>query len=1762
MFLKISLVCIFDRSCSSADLLPIRNDAYIDCLDADGDGYDIASAITGFADDCKSTLALEFWPAENTCSEFENAFNLFPYMNEVCLPRCKFGGRIGSTSKCVCDNGYWGVSCEQICPGGASVPCSGFGTCNQTTGKCNCPLNRQMADNCSICSNEWQGENCTFAANVERSAKNKHIAIVGQLGSVYTFDGLSYAVKLQGELLLLSLSNNIIIQGKFVTCYQNYSCITFVSARLGNSSNGYVNITVQASKEYNSKPLLYINRISNTLDKTVFFSGFKLYRSSFFAVRIDVKNVANFTITTDGQFLHLDIELQKTLLNKTSGLLSGAAADSATDKLKHLHEISLTNFNICNSTSSIQTALASESSETMTLDPYTQTYADDFELSISRYFVSTCDSIFDYPSSEYRYQTQGGFGLSFIKSSIHHEFNINPSSVTKLTFEILVKQNLANDSGVLFSFTGETSLIILSGKMSIEVHTYNGNKTEYDTNLSLDQSQWNKVILTYDNREGIAIVFVIDNNAAVSTTGQFKLPPGIFNKTSLLTVGNWYAPSDGKTYQLPKGFNGKIENFLIWDIMILPNEISQLWKMDPAVPAESLLFSLQFNEGDGFLTKDNVANVEIAFPGYPWKAPEWFVSDLNYTGSYVPDFAYTYFINKSFENEADTICSNAIYNVECPGVSNSTKEFFFIICRQAMSATNLQKPGYSVILDYYQICINDHGMDNSLLASLCTGTTHEENIPTCSIGNCIYGFQQANGSCECFKGYYGKYCNAVCPGGSDTPCSNHGICLGNGTCQCWWNWNGNSECSACTSDNTGSVIGPDCAILKTTSLSSQSSIIAAVSSNGYYMTFNGQQISFTGETGVFQLFQSSILGVEVHVYQVPCNIGSCIKAISVSSSTNKAVVVPPRQDYAPLFYLDNSLKKLENIINTFGTMTVTYDSLDEISVKVTSIGSITVTVIAENEFLHASVITDSTVCQSGIGIFGACGTSGVNYTSMTQKDIAKYISTNFRLSASTIFDSLNITTVNNSYGSSYALKFNNTAVLSKPLEYQSDFKIADRDFSISLYFKPLEYGGCLISYAGNVSFAIINSNPMQLQYATSSVQLPFSAELNIWNQLVFTFRRSSKQIDVYHFGKASTIMHDIVKLDCPGIFERGGVIMLGAYLPSIQSKVYTYSSDVFIGFVDEITVWKDSIPDFLIYQAHLLNTKASNFISKLSILVSFYEGVGNVAFEKASGNNLKLPSYPWQAPTWTFSDLQLDVLQQFTEEHNTVYVNATITDSCSSFFDSIIIQQECTSVSDFIKLWYKETCKTTASNTGYLYNTAISMVDFVSICKVTGGNATRLYEEICSSKTNVPKWLTHKCSGCAFGYKSNGQCICYSGYFGDKCDSVCPGGTKTPCSGHGECDVNGICQCNGHFTGSICDTCDTDWFGEDCIIFKQLSYDPLRNGANILVAQVNLIGQITSFDGVMIDIPSAGYYNLISINSLDVSIYGRVSICSSDSALQICLFGIIIVHNDESYYISYKAYETTKIEITTSSSSLILYDTLVLNHITLKLESTATVKMTVVNSDLIMRMSVINEKMLTTISISRTEWNKRQAEISGILTSCNTSLAISAFRCNISRNSVCSDPAQTLPDNCKMPLTYETSDVFFKAFVYIDFTFIARIEGKFVQALKSNCLLYSGTGVSVSGITLPKSDFTIELHVKPTAFGGIILSYTFQNEYLILVHHTDGILLILRGIYHSTGILVELNVWNQISLAWREDSSILEVYHTNKEGKQDQNYFA
>ncbi len=127
------------------------------------------------------------------------------------------------------------------------------------------------------------------------------------------------------------------------------------------------------------------------------------------------------------------------------------------------------------------------------------------------------------------------------------------------------------------------------------------------------------------------------------------------------------------------------------------------------------------------------------------------------------------------------------------------------------------------------------------------------------------------------------------------------------------------------------------------------------------------------------------------------------------------------------------------------------------------------------------------------------------------------------------------------------------------------------------------------------------------------------------------------------------------------------------------------------------------------------------------------------------------------------------------------------------------------------------------------------------------------YGEKCQRK--CPGFDSEICSGhgvCDDGVDGDGSCkcdgnwggedcsVCKDGYFGKKCDGLCPGVEKgAVCGGHGKCndgvDGDGVCTCNNHFTAesgcttclnhydieTSCSLCLTNWdAASDCAVCK------------------------------------------------------------------------------------------------------------------------------------------------------------------------------------------------------------------------------------------------------------------------------------------------------------------------------------------------------
>jgi hypothetical protein len=216
-------------------------------------------------------------------------------------------------------------------------------------------------------------------------------------------------------------------------------------------------------------------------------------------------------------------------------------------------------------------------------------------------------------------------------------------------------------------------------------------------------------VFIYNSISGSSVLYIIDNDVAISTSGELLLETNIFTESGILSIGQWVIPLQVHQYNMGKGFEGDIENFMIWNTLVDASQVSQLHQMNSAVATASLIYALQFNKGEGMSTIDSVNNSKIILPEYPYKAPEWQISDILYVDSDLLHQPYAYFKNSraTLENVATSLCGQGLFSsTSCSGTNNATLEFFYLKCTQAISATGDTTSSYTAIVDVYKICLS------------------------------------------------------------------------------------------------------------------------------------------------------------------------------------------------------------------------------------------------------------------------------------------------------------------------------------------------------------------------------------------------------------------------------------------------------------------------------------------------------------------------------------------------------------------------------------------------------------------------------------------------------------------------------------------------------------------------------------------------------------------------------------------------------------------------------------------------------------------------------------------------------------------------------------------------------------------------------------------------------------------------------------------------------------------------------------------------
>ncbi|KAH3879985.1 hypothetical protein DPMN_003897 [Dreissena polymorpha] len=279
----------------------------------------------------------------------------------------------------------------------------------------------------------------------------------------------------------------------------------------------------------------------------------------------------------------------------------------------------------------------------------------------------------------------------------------------------------------------------------------------------------------------------------------------------------------------------------------------------------------------------------------------------------------------------------------------------------------------------------------------------------------------------------------------------------------------------------------------------------------------------------------------------------------------------------------------------------------------------------------------------------------------------------------------------------------------------------------------------------------------------------------------------------------------IVSKEC---FNDGGRISIGKPIGPMDATVGVACTGSFSGNVDNFKVFIDGK-------------------STPSVSYDFDKVIDGSVLVDSSGNghDLKIID-PYNKGN---SSLTPSVLPapEIKPEVSISYENETskqiIVEYCTSLFTNIKIQSECSGLGDSTRQVFSDKCTEKYLRDGK-DSAVYTLASYLDLCykqlknKTAEEGTTRL---LCFLRPDLAGYVGENCDiPCVNPDISDPTtCSCRVGYFGPKCDQVCPGGADNPCSNNGKChNVTGLCSCTINRAGADCSQCASGYSGADCSV--------------------------------------------------------------------------------------------------------------------------------------------------------------------------------------------------------------------------------------------------------------------------------------------------------------------------------------------------------
>ena len=1072
-----------------------------------------------------------------------------------------------------------------------------------------------------------------------------------------------------------------------------------------------------------------------------------------------------------------------------------------------------------------------------------------------------------------------------LRTTAGHAISDPVYSFTKAEVTVEIKfylESVDTDCATLWSYNSEQTFSLLICDSYVNTY-YNNQKLEIKALNKIKAQTWYHLCTVWNDGDRKLEFFLVyfDSSGSKSyelasdTLEQSPLIPG-----GKFMIGQMYYDTSMDLEVMGWSLDGYFDEFTIWKRTVdLEFVILNAFAYKDG-SEEGLSNLWRFNEGYGSVSRDSSSlQLKMEWVNGPRSHPEWAVCGYTMEYPVLSHHILSSILTTYSESDAETLCYNVL---EKTGLRETMTEAGWLKFGQQclFNIYSYGDPAMALevvlaVADAYMVKEGDSDSDIRAISNwpgrtLCQDFKgryfHGWAGDSCNIF-CLSGdYNNVTNECVCSAGFWNTSCNQICPYARNSPCGG-GTC-NDGICTCTLDrYDASTGCKECSDGWTGA----DCS-------SASADVSNAVKRMGTSFAL-GHSVMFDGQgydihtPGQYILMETSDVGLYVRMKPRGSNV--CIQQLWVQVGDQQFTIQTPLLDNEQLLFWHNlSSVDVVDSYTVTGSVSVSWEDQTTLKIDLTSFDNLIVKVTYLGSYLDVQVVFESSGCPGGVsGLLGNCDKNSDNdfyssnsdtvaYHEVTQDIIDTYFAGKFLKSTTTGFvysyPDLNIVEPVN-MDSGYSLFFNQWGIMSSPVP--TAVFDSTKNTTIDIKVKIMSDNGLIVGYNSDSKFSVFVENlDLKLWAFGNKYDANFTFVKDQWCHIFISHDITSDKIIVTVFID-SQLSHQYNLTISNVVFQSGGYFSLGYW----QIKPPTNFGKL-IGMIGTLRIWDKVLDDYVMFDASI--TKIVAGYENLGILFDFNEGVGLTATDSVNGVSMGLPRTGEVA--WFITDLPQvpTASEECRSESTTVYSVSLNRDKCIEMLKSQALRSSCDDLGDdFVSSYFYDACLTDDS---YIS----SLKAYVDVCTTVISPSDSPVADICTDGTDDHYQIV--CAEfCKFGTPSESGCTCNSGYWGERCDGVCPGGSDNPCSGHGICDVTtGICECfQGFSNQDNCTMCDAMYIEPTCEMRYPPNYNSTANSVDntketvMKYCFVSSVGMVINFMEVAYDFKQIGQYYLVKPDS-------------------------------------------------------------------------------------------------------------------------------------------------------------------------------------------------------------------------------------------------------------------------------------------------------